>query len=80
MQLSECRCRVNLKNLPVCNSGNPFEDADHYLMECPIYTRYRIILFDKLRNFEPLSVVKLLFDDFNLNFNDKKTILLSQQE
>ena len=49
-------------------------------MECPNYTRYRTILFDKLRNFEPLNVVKLLFGDFNLNVNDNKIILLSVQE
>ena len=71
--------RVNLTDSPVCNCGNPCEDAYH-LMECPNITRHRIILFDKLRNFEPLSVVKLLFGDFNSNINDNKTILLSQRE
>ena len=72
--------RVNLTDSPVCNCGNPCEDAYHFLMECPNYTRYRTILFDKLRNFEPLNVVKLLFGDFNLNINDNKIILLSVQE
>ena len=72
--------RVNLTDSPVCKCGNPCEDAYHFLMECPNYTRYRTILFDKLRNFEPLNVVKLLFGDFNLNVNDNNIILLSVQE
>ena len=66
--------RVNLTDLPFCNCGNPCEDAYHFLMECPNYTRYKTILFDKLRNFEPLNVVKLLFGDFNLNVNDNRII------
>ena len=50
------------------------------LTECPKYIRYRIILFDKLRNFETLNVVKLFFGDFNLNVSDNKIILFSVQE
>jgi hypothetical protein len=64
-----CRCsglnadlyRVNLKNDPRCVCGPLFEDAIHFVLECPLYQHDRTSLFNYFNNIVPNSIEYILF-------------------
>ena len=48
--------RVNLKNDPRCVCGNLFEDAIHFVLECPLYQHDRTSLFNYFNNIVSISI------------------------
>ena len=64
--------RVNLVDNPKCLCGANYEDAIHYLLECPLYMRERATLFAELSNVE-LNIETILFgcDEIGFQMNSK---------
>ena len=64
--------KVNIANDPKCSCGAPYEDAIHFLLECPLYHNERNNLLIELRNLE-MNIETLLFgnDAYNNQTNSK---------
>ncbi len=53
-------CNNHLRDDPYCQCSETVEDAEHYLLQCPLYDAYRVTLFQSLRQFQPLRTCILL--------------------
>ena len=42
--------RVGLIADPSCSCGNPCENVYHYFFECPLFRKYRIIMFNAIQD------------------------------
>jgi hypothetical protein len=58
--------RANIINDPSCTCRCPLEDAIHYLLECPLYTNARMLLFMSITPYTVISIENLLFGSDNL--------------
>ena len=72
--------KSNISSTPSCHCGNPFEDAFHFLLECPRYVYQRELLIEELRNYIPLTLDQLLFGDIHFDDVTNSKILLSVQK
>ena len=52
----------HLKPNSICYCGNDIEDAEHYFFKCQKYAEQRLVLFHSTRQFHPLNLNMLLFD------------------
>ena len=72
--------RFNLTESPNCSCGYNYEDAIHYLLECPRYTIPRASLhqtFAEINNHAPFTVRTLLFGHQNMNHEQNKSLYLA---
>jgi len=58
--LNEHLYTKNIVQSPYCQCGE-IEDTYHFFFNCPIYTAKRVILFDNLSSFQPITLQLLLF-------------------
>ena len=63
----------------ICCCRHRVENAEHYLVQCPLYIAARIALFHQLRRFHPLNENMLLFGSETPNFADYSFIFTSVQ-
>ena len=62
--------RNHLKNHSYCECGYEIEDAEHYLLQCPIFVDSRLTLFHDTRSLHPLNLNILLFGSPDLCDDD----------
>ena len=72
--------RVNLTGSPSCQCGAASEDVYHFFFSCPLYTRARDTLAQRLNRFFPITIEKLLFGDVSLPDVENEIIMISVQD
>ena len=71
---------VNLTGSPSCQCGTASEDVYHFFFSCPLYTRARDTLAQRLNRFFPITIEKLLFGDVSLPDVENEIIMISVQD
>ena len=71
--------RVNLVASPSCECGSMNEDAYHFLFECTLYVNHRVVLYNTVMKYPPLTTEKLLSGDPALTYENNVEIILAVQ-
>ena len=66
--------RLHVKSDPSCACGAQVEDAQHFLLTCPLYNDLRTILEAEVLRFCELNLNTLLYGNHALSLNDNKAI------
>ena len=67
-------CYLHVIEAPDCNCGFDYENTNHYLLSCPLYTLERNILFTCLENLGCNNIMCELVLYGNANFQYDKNI------
>lgn len=64
----------NISDTPLCTCGS-VEDVHHFFFRCPLYTRQRQFLFERISTFCTPNLALLLHGDANLSVTNLATLL-----
>ena len=71
--------RKNIVDSPVCTCGL-IEDAEHFLLLCPVFATHRNIMFQKLQHFNDISKDLLLNGNDDLLYEDNEYVFSVVQD
>ena len=66
--------KLRVLNSPKCRCESPFEDAEHFFFQCPLYNDLRDDLFDSISAVIDVSLHNILFGNPNISVNSNKLI------
>lgn len=71
---SDLHYNLHVVENPSCICGSSLENAEHFLLQCPQFQNFRVVMLNDIQPVMPISVMNLLFGNLHYTLEENQRV------